>query len=209
MTPETVGGARFTLSGATRAPGPAGRRPSRHWSAALRLALLGAIAVAVAVAAGAGSATPRATRTFSVYAVAANEVYINNTDSAARGVGNNPSGKRWGSAANLGNETTNGPFPGDEGLYSFTLYGSRSLGDRIGSALYTCQYYFNKNGFCDATFQLGNSTLIGAGIINFTARQFAMAIVGGEGTDASASGDVEATASGPQAQRLLFTLTRS
>ncbi len=146
------------------------------------------------------------TRSFSVYAVATNEVYVNNTDSLTLGVANNPFGKPTGSAAKIGSESTNGPFPGDEGIYSFLLYANKSLHAKVGSALYTCQYYFDKNGFCDVTIQLNNGILIGAGIFNFNTRGYALAITGGEGNFTAASGDVEASPSGPQAQRLAFAL---
>jgi hypothetical protein len=150
-----------------------------------------------------------ATRTFSVYAVPLNEVYINNTDSLSLGVANNPFGKPTGSAASAAKESTDGPFLGDVGLYSFAVYADRGLTRRIGSALYTCQYYFDRNGFCDTNYELTGGTLIGAGIFNFGAHSFAIAITGGQGAYASSSGDVEASASGPQSQRLSFTLTQS
>ena len=184
---------------------PASRPPLGPLAALLWL-VVALLAAAAPPVAWAGAV---ATRTLSVYAVPLNEVYINNTDSLSLGVANNPFGKPTGSAASAASESTDGPFLGDVGLYSFAIYADRGLTRRIGSALYTCQNYFDRNGFCDTSYQLTGGTLIGAGIFNFAAHSFALAITGGQGTYASVSGDVEASASGPQSQRLSFTLTRS
>ena len=104
------------------------------------------------------------------------------------------------------NEQGDGPFPGDQALFTFQLYATARLATPLGSAVYTCQYYFDKNAFCDATFRLKGGTLIAAGTLNFNGHTFALAITGGYGSYAGANGDLEASPSGKHAQRLVFHL---
>ena len=91
-------------------------------------------------------------------------------------------------------------------MYSFNVYADKALTRQIGSALYTCEYSFGRNGFCDATFQLAGGTVIGAGILNFSSQAFTLAVTGGVGKYAGMVGDLQTSASGNHAQRLLFTL---
>ena len=105
------------------------------------------------------------------------------------------------------NKESGGPFPGDEALFSFILSDNSTLKPQSGSAIYTCQYNFFKNAFCDATFQLKNGTLLGAGALNFNSQTFAMTITGGTGAYRGLSGDVQATPNGTHAQHLVFRLS--
>ena len=67
-------------------------------------------------------------------------------------------------------------------------------------------YTFDKNAFCDASFQLGAGTLIAAGRLNFDDQKFAFAVTGGYGKYGHRRGDVAVTPSGEHAQRLAFVL---
>ena len=140
------------------------------------------------------------------YTRAVNQAFIDNTDSSGLGSKNNPFGTRQKAPSQAGSEAADGPFPGDEALYSFTVYKDASLTSRIGTAVYTCVYAFDKNGVCDASFQLDGGTLIGTGTLDFTAPTFELAMTGGTGQYAGAAGDVRADPSGKHAQRLAFSI---
>ena len=168
----------------------------------LTIALAALVAVA-ATASGAG-AKPQA-RTLTLYSLAQQEQYINNSDSLVRGLGKNPFGN-YTDQAPLANKTPNGPFPGDEALYSFNLYSNPSLKKRAGSAIFTCQYNFDRNAFCDVSFTLrGGDALIASGAFNFAATRFSLAVTGGYGKYVAAVGSVLGTPSTHHAQKLSFT----
>ncbi len=165
------------------------------------------LALAVATSGGIGSGPANAAKgvtKIDVYSAPAQETFVANADDEARGAVNNPFGTHNGSPAS--SEKTNGPFAGDEALFSFDVYTSPGLQSKAGSAVYTCWYYFNKNAFCDASFQLKGGTLIAAGTLNFEGKKFALAITGGYGKFSRMTGDVEASASGKNAQHLAFVL---
>jgi hypothetical protein len=136
------------------------------------------------------------------------QAFIDNTDSSGLGSKNNPFGTRQKAPGQAGSEAADGPFPGDEALYSFAVYRDASLTHKLGTAVYTCVYAFDKNGICNASFQLDTGTLIGTGTLDFTAPAFELAMTGGAGQYAGAVGDLRADPSGKQAQRLVFTLGR-
>jgi hypothetical protein len=146
-------------------------------------------------------------RTITAYSLPGQQSFIDNNDDEARGDVNNPFGRHDPEAATIVSEHANGPFAGDEALFSFTVYSTTRLTKRAGSAVYTCQYYFDKNAFCDASFQLGSGgTLFGAGTLDFDATRFALAITGGSGKYSRTKGDVQVSPFGKKAQRLAFVL---
>lgn len=166
-------------------------------------AVLAASLVAAAFTSGSAGAAKRITK-INVYSAPAQETFVANADDEARGAVNNPFGEHFGSPAT--NEKTNGPFAGDEALFSFDVYTTPGLQAKAGSAVYTCQYFFNKNAFCDASFQLKGGTLIAAGTLNFEGKSFALAITGGYGKYGGVHGEVDAFPSGKNAQHLVFVL---
>ncbi len=160
------------------------------------------------LAVGVSSASAAAhARTLTLYATAEQEQYVDNSDSLQLGEGNNPFGN-YKDLEPLANKNANGPFPGDEALFSFNLYTGPNLVKRAGTALFTCQYNFNKNAFCDVSYQLKGGTMIGGGTFNFNASTFAIAITGGTGAYRSSHGQVTASAASgvTKAQRLQFVL---
>jgi hypothetical protein len=186
---------------------------TRHVSAefmatARPIACLAAWVVALlAVAATSGpahAASASPWHTTVLYSSPSNQTFIDNTDSLTRGALNNPFGTH--SSVSSISEATDGPFPGDEAVYSFNVYADKALTRQIGSALYTCEYTFGRNGFCDATFELSGGTVIGAGILNFSSKAFTLAVTGGDGKYSEMVGDLQTSASGNHAQRLRFTL---
>jgi hypothetical protein len=175
-----------------------------------RLAVLalaaGALAAAFFVAAATpGSAKAAATgqQKFVLYSVTEVEQFLDHSDDRARGKGNNPFGNFKDSKTTT-KEAGNGPFPGDNAVFSFGLYSNSNLKTSVGSAVFTCTYNFNKHAFCDASYQLNGGVLIGAGAFDFNAGTFAVAITGGTGKYADATGDISATPAAKHAQRLAF-----
>ena len=117
---------------------------------------------------------------------------MNNADDRQRGQGNNPFGNYKDLTATT-REKGNGPFPGDQALFQFTLYSSSDLKRPVGTAVLTCLYNFRKNAYCAATYTLKGGTLVGAGSLDFNAPTFEIAVTGGTGKYRSATGDVEAS----------------
>lgn len=157
-----------------------------------------------AAAAASGPSSPGKPQQISVYSASTAETFVDNNDDEARGAVNNPFGTHDKAAASK--EQGDGPFPGDQAVFTFQLYANAKLDTALGSAVYTCQYYFDKYAFCDASFRLKDGTLIAAGTLNFNGQTFALAVTGGYGRYAGAEGDLEASPSGKHAQRLVFRL---
>ena len=141
-----------------------------------------------------------------LYSVATAEQFINNEDDRARAQGNSPFGNFKDTAA-VAKETGNGPFPGDQSLFTFDVYKSSDLKTKIGTATFSCQYNFNKNAFCEAVYTLKNGTLYGAGAFNFNATAFSIAITAGTGTYNGKTGQLAAKPGPNHSQQLIFKLT--
>jgi len=178
--------------------------------------LVAAIALAAAAVVGAAgamglkaqeqsAAQHSAAQTLTLYSVAEQEQYVNNADDRTRADGNNPFGN-YKDVTPVANRSGNGPFPGDEALFSFNLYADSGLKHRAGSAIFTCQYNFNKNAYCDASFRLNNgSTLVAAGSFNFNATKFTLTVTGSYGKLQNKKGFVNETPSQNHSQKLSFT----
>ena len=174
--------------------------------AALALtAIVGVALVVVSVTATPAKAAAIVHQSFVLYSVTKEEQFLDHSDDRARGRGNNPFGNFKDSKA-VTKEAGNGPFPGDNAVFSFGLYSSTDLKTNVGSAIFTCTYNFNKHAFCDASYELTGGVLLGAGAFDFNAGTFAIVVTGGTGKYASATGDISATASGKHAQRLALSL---
>jgi hypothetical protein len=171
------------------------------------VALLALTACIVAAAVTSSSAKAAATgqQKFTLYSVTVVEQFLDHSDDRARGKGNNPFGNFKDSKTTT-KEAGNGPFPGDNAVFSFGLYTDAALKTSVGSAIFTCTYNFNKHAFCDASYQLNGGVLIGAGAFNFNAGTFAVAITGGTGKYANATGDISATPAAKHSQRLAFVI---
>jgi hypothetical protein len=147
----------------------------------------------------------RITRSITLYSIATEEQYVNNADDRARGKGNNPFGNFRDATATV-THPGGAPFPGDEAFFKFALYTSSQLHTNAGSAVFTCEYNFNKNTFCEAVYQLSGGNIFGAGAFNFTANSFAIAITGGTGRYFGAFGDMQASPGPRHSQHLTFAL---
>jgi hypothetical protein len=142
------------------------------------------------------------------YSNPSEDAFVANADDELRGDVSNPFGTHISrTASGLANlDEKVGPFPGDEALFAMKVFAKQNLTEKTGSAVYTCQYYFDKNAFCDVTFQLPGGSLTAGGAFNFSAKTFELAITGGQGKYSGVTGDVDATASGKYSQQLAFEL---
>jgi hypothetical protein len=134
------------------------------------------------------------------------ETFVDNNDDEARGDVNNPWGTINNSAAAIIDEHVNGPFPGDEAFFTFHI---KTQSQGVGFGSFFCQYYFERNGFCHATWQFAGGTIIGEGTFNFTAKTLSLAVTGGYGTYGNEVGQVDAGPAGAGEERLSFDLHRS
>ena len=79
--------------------------------------------IALGVIAAGSSAAATGAQQFTIYSVATGEQYINNNDDEARGDVNNPFGVQTLGGPTLPKvENGNGPFAGDQTLFTFKLY---------------------------------------------------------------------------------------
>jgi hypothetical protein len=168
---------------------------------------LGAAIVAALVTAGllAGGAARAAQppRTLTVYSVATKEQFLNHSDDRTRGVGNNPFGNFRDTTSPTGQESSgNGPFAGDRSIFTFALFGTNSTKQKIGSALFVCEYEFDQNAFCSTSYVLPKGTLVGTGYFNFNAQTFDVSVTGGTGKYAGARGLLHADKTVHKLQRL-------
>jgi hypothetical protein len=158
---------------------------------------------ALVLAAGAGAHPARATvtraQTFTFYSDVKNERYINNVDDLSRGEGHNPFGN-VSSVKPPTNEKVSGPLAGDEAMFAFGLYTDAAHKNSAGNVIFVCWYNFNRDGLCDAAFQLKDGSLIGKGAFNFSSTTFALAIAGGTSKYRGMVGAVQISALGPATQ---------
>jgi hypothetical protein len=138
---------------------------------------------------------------FTLYSVATQEQFLSMSDDRARGKGNTPFGN-FKDTTTPTKESGVGPYAGDIAMFSFDLYTSADLSKRAGSGVFTCQYNFNQNAFCDVTYQLKGGILLCAGAFNFNAKSFTLTIKGGTGVYRSKKGDIDALPAVNHAQRL-------
>jgi hypothetical protein len=173
----------------------------------VRRLLLSACAAGALVAgtAGASVAAGGATR-MTLYSVAQAEQFMNTQDDRQRGVGSTPFGN-YKDLTPTTKPKTNRPYPGDYTLLRFGLFASQSLKKSIGTALFTCQFAFQQRAICKATYQLGEGTILGVGIVDFTKPKFALIVTGGTGKYFARKGDMSSTpVVGSKAQQLDFVI---
>ena len=173
------------------------------WSVPL-LALAACLGATLTAASAASAAKSPATK-ITVYSIATQEQFLNHEDDRDRGKGNNPFGN-FKDSTSATKETGVGPFAGDRAVFTFRLYSDAKLTKQIGYATFICQYAFNKNAFCNASYQLGRGQLMGQGAFNFSASKFQLAIVGGTGQYRGLTGDMRALPAVQHTQRLSFVL---
>lgn len=173
---------------------------------------MGSLLVLGLLAAGpAGAASGK--REFTVYAVPSTAQFMNHADDRVRGMSTNPFNVKSPGIVifTKGKEKGNGPFPGDDVLYTFKLYTEANRATRAGSAIFTCYYNFVKHATCDSYFDLKDGLVLAAGPVTFNSSRFTLSVTGGTSRYFGALGEVIATPAANKAQRLhlrLFGLGR-
>jgi hypothetical protein len=160
------------------------------------------LAISAVIAAGATASSTSAAagpQKFTFYTSVKNERFINNVDDLSRGEGHNPFGN-VSSVKPPTNEKTAGPLAGDEAMYAFDLFTKPDHKTSAGNVIFVCWYNFNRDGFCDASFQLKDGTLIGKGAFNFSDTKFTLAVIGGTSKYRGQAGSVNVDALGAATQ---------
>jgi hypothetical protein len=169
-------------------------------------ALVVAVCCGALLASSAVAQPAAAAKRMTIYSIATQEQFLNHEDDRDRGKGNNPFGN-FKDSTTATQEAGVGPFAGDRAVFTFRLYRDPSMRKEIGYATFICQYAFNKNAFCNASYQLAGGQLMGQGAFNFSASTFQLAIVGGTGQYRGLTGDMKALPAVKHTQRLSFALT--
>jgi hypothetical protein len=146
-----------------------------------------------------------------IYAVATTAQFMNHADDRLRGMSTNPFNVKTQVLVITaqGKEKGNGPFPGDDILYSFKLYAGPKLDKRAGSAMFTCYYNFVKRATCDSYFELDGGLLLASGQVVFNGKRFTLSITGGTGRYIGALGELRAAPAARNAERLELRLLGS
>lgn len=167
------------------------------------------VLLAAALPAAAASGSSRASQKFTVYAVPSTVQFMNHADDRLRGMSTNPFNFKAEAVilgAN-GKEKGNGPFPGDDILYGFKLYGDAKRSKPVGTAMFTCYYGFGKRATCDSYFDLAKGLLLASGQVPFGATHFTLGITGGTKAYFGALGQVRSTPAAGNAERFDLQVT--
>ena len=167
-------------------------------------ALLAAIVVlVVALPAIPASGASQGSQNLRIYAVPATVQFMNHADDRLRGMSTNPF-KLKAEVVILGKngkEKGNGPFPGDDILYSFKLFADAKRTKPVGTAMFTCYYEFVKRATCDSYFDLAQGLLLASGQVRFGGTHFTLGITGGTNAYFGALGQVDSVPAAGNAQR--------
>jgi hypothetical protein len=173
------------------------------------LAACAALLAATAVAGSAGAAA-KATQRFTIYAVPTTIQFMNHADDRLRGMSNNPFNVNTKALITItkGKEKGNGPFPGDDTLYSFNLFSGPTLKTSAGKAIFTCYYDFTKHAICEAYFEMndGKGLVLASGGVHFDQPTFTLGVVGGTKGYLGVKGQVTASPAKHNAQRFDFVI---
>jgi hypothetical protein len=179
---------------------PDGPKPIRTHPGAAPVAIV-AVLVCFAgwlsvAAVSAGERAPAGVRTLGVYSVPTKTAFLDNADDRVRGEGHNPFGNPGPAVTPPPNEKLYGPFAGDQAQYAFTLYGDPDRRNRVGAAIFICQYGLDESSFCSASFRLAGGSLLSEGASTFEATKFTLGIVGGTSDYRGVTGSVQVAALG-------------
>jgi hypothetical protein len=201
----------ITTSRACRVSSTEASRRARRRGLALRAALAAIWAGVVCCAAAASGTAAAGTRSFTVYAVPFTVQFLDHADDRIRGMSVNPFTPNEQALVLVtnGTEHKNGPFPGDDVLYTFKLYPDASLAKSNGTAMFTCYYTFFKQATCESYFVINNDELLAEGQIKFGASHFTLSVSGGTNAYFAAHGEVTSTPAAGKAkvaERLQFAV---
>jgi hypothetical protein len=180
-------------------------------ASSIALCVLGAaVATAMLIAAGATPGVAKAVtikKTFTVYSVATLAQFINHQDDRQRALGNNPFPADSASKTNLNTKQAGeGPYAGDDTLYSFNLFTDVKKTKQAGTAVYTCHYNFTRHALCTAYFTLDTGVLLAAGPVDFNSTKFTLALTGGTKGYLGQNGQVAMSPVNQNEQMLKFQL---
>ena len=180
-------------------------------SRALPTLLLSAALAVLATALPASGATEASsvTRKLTVYAVPSTVQFMNHADDRLRGMSTNPFDQK-ASAVIIdagGKQKGNGPFPGDDVLYTFKLFSDAKRTKAAGMATFTCYFQFVKRATCDSYFDLAKGVLLASGEVRFAASRFALGVTGGTSSYFGALGQMNAVPVAGNAQRFDVRVT--
>jgi hypothetical protein len=170
-----------------------------------------AAVIALAVLAAQAAQAAPAKRTLTIYAVASTVQFMNHADDRLRGMSVNPFNVSKTSQRVVITKTKeqgNGPFPGDDVLYSFKLYTSPAQARSAGTAIFTCYYDALKHALCDSYFELRDGVLLASGPVPFGSKTFTLSVSGGTRGFIGVGGQVKAVPAAKNAQRLDLVLTQ-
>ena len=175
---------------------------------ARRIPVLAAVALVALSALGSAQAAEKR-QTVTVYAVPTTAQFMNHADDRLRGMATNPFNVKTEALVIVtkGKEKENGPFPGDDVLYSFKLYGGPKLAKHVGRAMFTCYYTFAKHATCDSYFDLAQGVILASGQVPFGQPHFTLGVTGGTKAYFGALGDVRSSAAGGNAERFVLRMT--
>jgi hypothetical protein len=142
------------------------------------------------------------------YAAPATAQFMNHADDRLRGMTANPFNASQAKLVFItkGKEKGNGPFPGDDILYTFKLYSNNKLTKQAGTTLFTCYYDFHKHATCDAYLEYADGVMLASGPIVFGSKHFTLSISGGTKAYRSANGEIVATPASGSVERLAVHL---
>ncbi len=176
---------------------------------ALGLSLVAA-ALIVSAASSSGRAATAAQQQVIVYAVPTTAQFMNHADDRVRGMTVNPFNANLKALqvvlSTNGKEKGNGPFPGDDVLYTFNLYTRQDHKTSAGSAIFTCYYGFGKHATCDSYFDLGSGLVLAEGQVAFNNSNFTWGVSGGTSKYLGARGELTAAPAADNALRLNLKL---
>jgi hypothetical protein len=174
-----------------------------------RRLLAATVVLAAALPAIPASGASQASQKLTVFAVPATVQFMNHADDRLRGMSTNPF-KLKQEAVILGQggkEKGNGPFPGDDILYGFKLFGDAKRSRPVGTAMFTCYYEFVKRATCDAYFDLTKGLVLASGRVKFGGTHFTLGITGGTHAYFGALGQANSRPAAGNAQRFDLNVT--
>lgn len=97
-----------------------------------------------------------------------------------------------------------GALPGDNALFTFTLYSDPTLKRRVGTGTYSCTFNFAHRALCEADLELRSGTMIADGPIDFNSTRFTLAVTSGTGKYLGVRGQVASSPASANVHRLSF-----
>jgi hypothetical protein len=134
-------------------------------------------------------------RSFVFYGKLTRAQFINHADDRERGKKINPFSSDILPTPPNANTGKKGARAGDNALLSVKLYSDPDLKRPVGSAIYSCTFNFGGEAICEASFELGNGTMIAMGPARLDSSAMILPVTGGTGRYRGAHGQVTSSSS--------------